>query len=271
MQRLRHNLKGIYTVWLRDILRFIREPARIAGSLGGPMLYLFVLGGGLSSSLGGLSIGAGGGGAPFDFRQFLFPGVLGMTVLFTSVFSAISIVWDREFGFLKEVMVAPISRTAVALGKIAGGSTQAMIQAAVVLALAPAIGVHLGVGQVFALLGLLLVVAAVLTTLGVVIAARQHSTEGFQFVMQFLVLPMFFLSGALFPLRNLPTWLSSLSTVDPLTYGVDALRRIALGATLPPQLLGEVVAHPLWLDLAILGGFGLALLIPAVWLFNLKD
>lgn len=271
MDTLRHNLKGIYTIWLRDLLRFVREPARIFGSLGGPLLYLFVLGGGLASSMGGL----GGAGAEsafgFDFRKFVFPGVLAMTVLFTAMFSAISIVWDREFGFLKEVLVAPVSRTAVALGKIAGGSTVAMIQAGVILFLAPLIGIRLSLGQIVTLLGLMLVLAAVLSALGVMIAARQYSTEGFQFLMQFLILPMFFLSGALFPLNDLPLWMEILSNVDPLTYGVDALRQVALEGSVPAQVLDFLVLHPIAVNLAVMAGFGLAFLIPAVWLFNIQD
>ncbi len=270
MKTLRHNLKGIYTIWLRDLIRFIREPSRIVGSLGGPLLYLFVLGGGLSSSMSGFSP-AGSRGMPFDFRKFLFPGVLAMTVLFTAVFSAISIVWDREFGFLKEVMVAPVSRIAVALGKIAGGSTVAMLQALIILALAPLINIRLSLSQILALIGLMLVLAAVLSALGVLVAARQRSTEGFQFIVQFLILPMFFLSGALFPLRNLPGWMTWLSRLDPVTYGVDALRRVALQGTVSPQVLENVVQHSLVLNLSVLAGYGIVFLIPAVWLFSLKD
>src|SRR5574341_244033 len=271
MVSLRHNLKGIYTIWLRDVLRFLRQPTRIVGSLGGPILYLFVLGGGLASSRGGAGAAAGASAAGFDFRQFMFPGILGMTVLFTAMFSAVSIVWDREFGFLKEVMVAPISRVAVALGKVAGGSTVALFQGTIILLLAPLIGVKLTLGQIATLIGLMLALAAAMTSMGVLIAARLRSIEGFQFIMQFLLMPLFFLSGALFPLRDVPLWMDWLAKGDPVTYGVDALRGVALSNTLPDVVLDQLVLHPILTNLAILAGFGLAFIIPAVWLFGKKD
>lgn len=274
MVSIRRNLKGIYTIWLRDLLRFIREPARIFGSLGGPILYLFVLGGGLASSMGG-GMGAAASQAPagfgFDFRQFVFPGVLAMTVLFTAMFSAVSIVWDREFGFLKEVMVAPVSRTAVALGKVIGGSTIAMLQGAIILLLAPLIGVKLTIAQIVTLLGLMLCLAAVMSALGVLIAARMRSTEGFQFLMQFIILPMFFLSGALFPLNDVPLWMEWLSNFDPVTYGVDALRNVALTGTVPGQILDQLILHPIAFNLGMMGVFTLAFLIPAIILFSKQD
>lgn len=267
MGSIGHNLKGIYTIWLREVLRFIREPTRVIGSLGGPLLFLFVLGGGLASSMPGM----GGATGDFDFRQFMFPGVLAMGVLFTAVFSGISIVWDREFGFLKEVLVAPVSRTAVALGKIAGGSTVAMFQGAIILFLGPLIGVKMTIGQIVTLLALMLVLAAVMSALGVMIAARQRSTEGFQFIVQFLVLPMFFLSGALFPLRDLPLWMEWLSNLDPVTYGVDAMRNVALSSTVAEQVLQTLILHPIGVNLLVLLGFGILFLIPAIWLFNIQD
>src|SRR5574341_802034 len=244
MVSLRHNLKGIYTIWLRDVLRFLRQPTRIVGSLGGPILYLFVLGGGLASSMGGAGAAAGASAAGFDFRQFMFPGILGMTVLFTAMFSAVSIVWDREFGFLKEVMVAPISRVAVALGKVAGGSTVALFQGTIILLLAPLIGVKLTLGQIATLIGLMLALAAAMTSMGVLIAA---------------------------PLRDVPLWMDWLAKGDPVTYGVDALRGVALSNTLPDVVLDQLVLHPILTNLAILAGFGLAFIIPAVWLFGKKD
>lgn len=265
MVTLRRNLKGIYTIWLRDLTRFVRDRSRIIGSLGGPVLYLFVLGGGLAPSMSSL------GGGTLDFRQFVFPGVLGMTVLFTSVFSAVSIVWDREFGFLKEVMVAPVSRTAVALGKVAGGSTAAMFQATIVLVLAPIIGVKLTLAQIVTLMGLMLVLAAVMTSLGILIAARQRSMEGFQLLMQFVLLPLFFLSGALFPLHGVPLWMEWVSQLDPMTYGVDAMRQVALRASVPAQYLAALSLHPIVTNLTIMVGFGVAFIVPAVWLFNKQD
>jgi ABC-2 type transport system permease protein len=265
MVSLRRNLKGIYTIWLRDVTRFIRDRARMIGSLGGPILYLFVLGGGLSPAMSDL------GGGFVDFRQFVFPGVLSMTVLFTSVFSAVSIVWDREFGFLKEVMVAPVSRTAVALGKVAGGSTSALFQGMIVLLFAPLIGIKLSWDQILILMGLMLVLAGVMTSLGILIAARQRSMEGFQLIMQFVMLPMYFLSGALFPLQGVPLWMEWLSNLDPVTYGVDPMRQIILRETVPAEFLEMLSLHPIAIDVGILLGFGLLFIVPAVWLFGKQD
>jgi len=163
-----------------------------------------------------------------NYMQFLFPGTLAMTILFTSMFTGTSIVWDREFGFLKEVLVAPIGRTAVALGKILGGSTVAMLQGTLMLIFAPLVGVPLTIGLVVRLWLLMFVIAFALTALGVTIAANMRSMEGFQMIMNFLNVPLLFLSGAFFPLRNLPAWLAALVRVNPFTYAVDALRQVVL-------------------------------------------
>lgn len=265
MNGLRRNCKGAYTIWYRDVLRFLRDRTRIFGSLGMPLLYLFVFGNGLAPAISGL------GGGAVDFKQFMYPGILGMVVLFTSVFSAVSIVWDREFGFLKEVMVSPVSRTAVALGKVAGGATVAMFQGAIVLVLAPIIGLPLSFSQIVVLLGLMLFLAVTMSSLGILIAARQRTMEGFQVIMQFLIMPLFFLSGALFPLRRIPLWLEWLAKVDPVTYGVDPLRQVVLRGSVGTEVLRALSLHPIATDLAILGLLGLAFLVPAVWLFGRQD
>lgn len=265
MFSLRRELKGAYTIWYRDVIRFLRDRARIISSLGQPLLFLFVFGSGLAPAMSGL------GGGRLDFTQFLFPGILSMTVLFTSVFSAVSIVWDREFGFLKEVMVAPVSRVAVALGKVAGGSTVAMLQGALILILAPLIGIRLSWGQLIVLVGLMLLLAAVMTSFGILIAARQRTMEGFHMIMQFLLMPMFFLSGAFFPLRDVPLWMEWLAKVNPVTYGVDPMRQVALRESIPAQVLEMLRLHPIATDLAIMAGFGLLFIVPAVWLFSKQD
>ncbi len=262
---LRRELKGVYTIWFRDVLRFVRDRARVVASLAQPLLFLFVLGYGLAPSVSTLAAGN------LSFTQFVFPGILGMTVLFTAIFSAVSIVWDREFGFLKAVMVAPVSRTAVALGKVAGGSTVAILQAVIILLLAPAIGIWLAWDQYLLLLGLMLLLAAVMTSFGILVAARQRTIESFQVIMNFLLLPMFFLSGALFPLVDAPGWMKVLATIDPVTYGVDALRQVALRSSVPPEFLQTIILHPLLMDVAILVGFGVLFLVPAIWLFGRQD
>lgn len=226
---LQRNLKAIGIIWYREILRYIRDWTRVITSLMQPLMFLFIFGAGLSGSLNFASSQLPAG-AQLDFQTFLFPGVLSMTVLFTAIFSAVSIVWDREFGFLREVLVAPISRTSVVLGKAFGGSTIAMLQGTIMLIFAPLIGVKLSVGLVVVLMLEMLLLAFTLTSLGIVIASRMKSMEGFQMIMQFLLMPMFFLSGALFPLRNLPGWLSFLTKLDPVTYGVAPLRQAVLSS-----------------------------------------
>ncbi|NLG50375.1 MAG: ABC transporter permease [Chloroflexi bacterium] len=263
---MQRDLRGIYTIWYRDVLRFVRDRVRIVASLAQPALYLFVFGAGLAPA-----ISAGLGGGQIDFTQFVFPGILAMAVLFTSIFSAISIVWDREFGFLKEVMVAPVSRTAVALGKVAGGSTVAVFQGSLVLIFAPVLGISLSVGQILLIIALMLLLAAMMTALGILVAVRQRTLEGFQVLMNFLVLPMFFLSGAFFPLNSAPTWLRTLSRLDPMAYGVDALRQVVLGQNVSEAALQELRVFPIGFDVAIMAGLTVLFLTPAVWLFSRQD
>ncbi len=262
---MRRHLKGLYTIWYRDVLRFSRDRSRIIGSLAQPLLFLFIFGAGLSPTMTGLAQGQ------LDFQSFLFPGIIAMAVLFTAVFSAVSIVWDRQFGFLKEVLVAPISRIVVALGKVAGGSTVAMFQGAIILLLAPLIGVHLSLDQIVVLLALMLLTAATMTSLGVLMASRMRSMEGFHLIMNFTLMPMFFLSGAFFPVQGVPLWLEWLARVDPMTYGVDPIRQVALRGSVPDFVLEMVRLHPIATDVVLLALFWLAFLVPAVWAFNRTD
>ena len=261
----KRHIKGAYTIWYRDFIRLRRDRIRIIASLGQPLLFLFVFGTGLAPAMSGL------GGGHIDFRQFIFPGILSMTILFTSIFSAVSIVWDREFGFLKEVMVAPVSRTAVALGKVAGGATVGLFQGIIVLLMAPIIGVHLSLDQVIVLLALMLLLAAVMTSFGILIAARMRSMEGFQMMMQFLLMPMFFLSGAFFPLNNVPLWLELLGRVDPVSYAVDPFRQVILSKTVPHKILAAITLHPIIVDVVVLFGLGALFVVPAVWLFGKQE
>ena len=262
MNNIKRNIRGAYTIWYRDVVRFKRDRVRMFSSLGMPVVYLFVFGSGLSPAMAEM------GGGRIDFKQFMFPGVLTMTVLFTSVFSAVSIVWDREFGFLKEVMVAPVSRVAVALGKVAGGSTVSLFQGLIVLLLAPVLGVDLSISQIVTLIGLMILLAVMMTALGILIAARQTSMEGFHMMMNFVLLPMFFLSGAFFPLRGVPIWMELLSKLDPVTYGVDPLRQVSLRALVPPDLMHTIALNPLTYNVIIMVSFAILFLIPAVWLFG---
>jgi ABC-2 type transport system permease protein len=229
MPWLRANARGIYTIWYRDVLRFWRDRSRIIASLGQPVLFLLIFGNALGTLVGTAARGSFGGAA--SYVLFLYPGVVSMAVLFTGVFSAMSIVWDREFGFLREVLVAPVSRNAVAIGKALGGSTQAVFQGCIVLLLAPLAGVTLTPLLVAQMLLLMFVLAFAMTSLGIVVASRMRTMEGFGVVVNLLMMPLFFLSGALFPLQGIPQWLKVLTRLDPATYGVDPLRRIVLLST----------------------------------------
>ncbi len=271
--------QAVYIIWYRDVLRFWRDRTRLFASLAQPLLYLLIFGVGLSSALGKGSFAGRGIPASFNYTQFVYPGILGMAVLFTAIFSAMSVVWDREFGFLREILVAPISRSAVALGKALGGATQATLQGVIMLVFAPLVGVHLTVAAVLELIGLLFILAFSLTCFGVAISARMRTMQGFQVVMNFLMMPMFFLSGSLFPLSGLPDWLTVLTRFDPVAYGIAPIRWAVLGASGLPQ---RVVDHfsavtigsyqvPVWLDVAILLGFGAGMLGVAMRSFRHRD
>lgn len=258
-------LRGAYTIWFRDILRFSRDRARLISSIGQPLLFLLLFGGGFTAAISDL------GGGEVNYTQFLFPGILAMTVLFTSVFSAVSIVWDREFGLLKEVMVAPVSRVAVAVGKVAGGSTVALLQGLVILLLAPLLGISLAPMQIVSIIGILLLLAFMMTSLGLLFAARQESMEGFHMIMNFVLLPMFFLSGAFFPLQGVPAWMHVLAAIDPVTYGVDPLRQIVLQGVLSEAALSQIALRPIAVNAALMALLAVGFLLPGVWLFSKQD
>jgi ABC-2 type transport system permease protein len=203
----------------------MRERSRIIAMLSQPLIYLLIVGQGIAS---GLSLNQAPG---MGYLLFMYPGIIGMSVLLTSIVSGISIIWDREFGFLKEVLVAPVPRWAVAVGKILGGATVAMTQAVILIALAPFIGVGLSLLVALEMLAVCFLISLAITGLGVFIAVPMRSMQGFQMVMNFLVMPLYFLSGAMFPVSSAPTWMRILMSIDPLTYGVDGLRIIVFSAT----------------------------------------
>jgi ABC-2 type transport system permease protein len=215
----RDDLRATKMVWKRELIRYFRNRIRIVTSLAQPVLFLLVLGSGLSS------IVRAGSGPHVDFKTFMFPGVIAMTILFTAIFSAVSIVWDREFGFLREMLVAPIRRGALVTGKTLGGASVATLQGVIMLLLAPLVHVPWSPVLLIELLALMAMCAAMLTSIGVLAASRMQQVESFQVVMQLFVLPMFFLSGAVFPLSGIPGWLEALTKIDPLSYIVDPMRR----------------------------------------------
>jgi ABC-2 type transport system permease protein len=267
------TLRAIYIIWYRDIIRFLRDRFRLVASLSQPLLYLVIFGTGLSSALGGR-----GGGLGFDYKQFLYGGVIGMSILFIAIFSGMSIVWDREFGFLKEVLVAPINRSAVAIGKTLGGATQAFVQGLILLVLSPVAGVKLTPLGVLELLPLMFLLGFSLSAMGVALASRMRSMQGFQGVMNFLMMPLFFLSGALFPLAGLPGWMTVLTRLDPVAYGVDPIRRVVLessgvrAATID-RLSMTLFDHPvaIWQDAGLVLAFGLVMLAIAIANFRVRD
>ena len=215
----------IYTIWLREFKIFSREKVRLIAGAGQPLIYLAVLGNGLTS---GARLTATG---HIDYLKYMYPGVIGMSILFTSIFSALSIIWDREFGFLKEVLVAPVPRWGVAIGKSLGGSTVSMVQCVILIAIAPLVGISLTVAMVIKLLGLAFLMSFAVTSLGVVIASRMQSMQSFQMVMNFMIMPLYFLSGAMFPMASAPVWMKTLMAADPLVYGVDGIRNVVFSDT----------------------------------------
>jgi len=232
------ELEGIYAVWLREFRVYLREKERAISSIVSPLLWLFAFGTGLGASV---TI------AGVNYQLFIFPGIIAMTLMFTSIFYGMYVIWDRKLDFLKEVLVAPISRRNVFIGKMLGGVTDAMIQVAVLLILAALLGIPITPYGALMALPAMLLITICMTSIGLFFGAVFSSFESFQLVMQFVLWPLFFFSGALFPLENLPGWLASLTYFDPLTYGVDAMRGVMLG-------MGKM---PLEVDLLVLGVFTL--------------
>ena len=238
---LRQDLRAISIVWRRELIRFKSDRLRAITSLVQPVLFLFVLGTGLSALASrGLPQG-------IDFRTFIYPGVLAMSVLFTAIFAAASIVWDREFGFLREMLVAPVSRSAIVIGKCLGGATVATFQGIVILALAGLAHVPYDLGLFLTVIGELLLLSFTLTAFGVMMAARIKQIQAFMALTQMLVMPLFFLSGALYPLNGLPAWLTVLTRLDPLTYIVSPMRHAVFShLNIPPGVVGTLVPGVTW-------------------------
>jgi daunorubicin resistance ABC transporter membrane protein len=238
---LRQDLRAISIVWRRELIRFRSDRLRAVTSLVQPVLFLLVLGTGLSS-LAGRGLPSG-----IDFKTFIYPGVLAMSVLFTAIFAAASIVWDREFGFLREMLVAPVSRSALVIGKCLGGATVATFQGLMILVLAGVAHVPYDLGLFLTLIGELLLLSFTLTAFGVMMAARIKQIQAFMALTQMLVMPLFFLSGALYPLNGLPAWLTVLTRVDPLTYIVSPMRHAVFShLNIPPLALHTIAPGVTW-------------------------
>jgi ABC-2 type transport system permease protein len=247
---------AIYVLWLRELKRLLRAKSRLIGTLLMPLFFLGFLGFGFQrSTIPGVPVGIG-------YSVFLIPGILGMSILFSSTFAGLSVIWDREFGFLKEIMVAPVNRVSIVLGRIAGGITTSLFQALVILLVSILLGFRPENWLMLpsALLFMVLI-SMTFIGLGLAFASRMRDMQGFNLVMNFVIFPLFFLSGALFPLDSFPSWLRILSRLDPLSYGVDGLRAALLGK-------GEL---PLLLDLGILSACALLAVVIGAWSFEKSE
>src|ERR1700709_2803387 len=267
------ELRAIRIVWRRELIRFRSDRLRIVTSLVQPLLFLFVLGSGLQTV-------ASAGTHGVDLKTFIYPGVLCIAVMFTAMFSAASIVWDREFGFLREMMVAPIRRSSIVVGKVLGGATVASLQGLILLALAWAVHVPYSVTLVLGVFALQLLLAFSITAFGVMIAARITQIQSFMGVMQMIVTPMFFISGALFPAGNLPGWLAVLNRLDPITYAVVPVRTLlfnhldlsaAANQALNPAITWFGWAVPIALQIFTVFALGMLMLGIAIAEFNAGD
>ncbi len=236
---IRSDLNAIYVIVAREFIKFTRERGRLISTLARPLIWLFLVGGGMSRMV------SPDMGVPYI--QFIFPGIIGMTILFSSIFSSISIIWDKEFGFMKEMLVAPVSRLSIVVGKALSGTAVSTIQALIILLLFPIIGLKLGIVQVLLILCIAVILSFCLSTLGILIATFYENFESFSVIMNFIVMPMFFLSGAMYPVKRLPHALGLFTRVNPLTYGIDALKYMVL-----PEKGALSQDFPLSLDITVI-------------------
>jgi ABC-2 type transport system permease protein len=243
------ELEGFYALWYREIKVFTREKSRIVSSLFTPLLWIVVFGGGLGSAVSLAGV---------NYQVFIFPGIIAMTILFSSVFFGLYIVWDKKIDFFKEVLVAPLSRTTIFAGKMVGGTIDALIQGCAMLVLGLVLGINYTILRVLFSFVFMFVLASALVSLGLIIGSNMESVEGFQLIISFLVFPMFFFSGALFPLKNLPAYLRIFTMLDPVTYAVDGLRGLLLGSS---QL-------PIALNLFVLAAFAVVMIGIGTWSFK---
>jgi ABC-2 type transport system permease protein len=251
------ELRGFYTLWLREVKRYLRDRTRIVSSFVQPLLWLLIFGVGIGASLRAVPVPG------LTYQQLIFPGIVGQTLLFTSMFMGISVIWDKEFGFMKEILVAPVSRFSIFLGKMVGDSTDALIQGVIVLFLGLALGIGINPVTFLACLPVMLLITFGLVSIGLTIASFMGSLESFGAIQSFINLPLFFLSGALFQIQSLPDWMQTAARLNPLTYGVDALRLILLGGAWQPYAV-----QPLLVDIGVIVGFDVIMIIVGTWAFG---
>jgi len=238
------EVEAIYRIWLRELIRYTRDKGRLASSFVQPLLFLAIFGGGFAFvKLGDI-----------NYQSFLFPGIVAMSLVTISISSGISVIWDREFGFLKEILVAPVSRTSIFIGKALGGCTTALIQGLIILSLSFLIGIPLAAHSFLMSVVIMLITSLGIVSLGLIIASIVETFESFGVIMNFLIFPLIFLSGALFPLAEAPQWLRDVSYVNPLTYGVESLRNVIIGVSFIPFSTSFTVISLFSLAAILIGG-----------------
>jgi ABC-2 type transport system permease protein len=246
----------IYVLWLREMKRFVRAKSRIVGALAMPLFFMAFLGMGFNR------MAVPGMTRDVNYMRFLVPGMIGMSLLFSSTFAGLSVLWDREFGFLKEIMVAPVSRVSIVIGRIAGGITTGMLQCLAILLISMLLGFAVGGAGAFLLAMLfMLLIATTFIGMGLIFASKMKDMQGFSIVMNFVIFPIFFLSGAVYPLKNLPALVRVLSYADPLTYGIDGLRGSLIGVSL----------WPLSFNLAVMAAFSLLMVSLGAYFFETSE
>ncbi|MCD6219592.1 ABC transporter permease [Candidatus Calescamantes bacterium] len=244
------NRTAIYVLWLREMKRFMRAKSRVLGMISRPLFFLIFLG------LGFRKIPITELTGNIDYIEFLVPGIIGMAMLFSSVSAGISLLWDREFGFLKEIMVAPVSRISIVLGRIAGGTTTGLIQSLLILFVSFLMGFKLrGIFPLLSSIIFMVLIAITFIGLGLIFASKMKDIHGFGVIMNFIIFPLFFLSGALFPLKNLPKWIQYVSYTNPLTYGVDGLRGVLTGVSSWPPIFNLVICIGFSTVMVLLGAY----------------
>ena len=258
--------RGTWVVAYRELLRFVNERSRLIGSFAQPLIFLVIFGAGFGNMIGSLAPGV-------DFIQFMYPGIIAMGVLTTSLFAGVSVVWDREFGFLRELLVAPLGRTGIVLGKAVGACVVAVLQVSLMLIIAPIVGLSLDFAMVARLIPIVFVLSIALSGLGILVASFMRSQQGFQLLIQLLIFPLIFLAGVFFPVNQAPGWLQVLSKFNPLTYGVDAIRQVFLGdqaaAALGVTVFGHIMTGAE--EVALMAAFAVILLGSAVWAFRRQE
>jgi ABC-2 type transport system permease protein len=243
-------MEGILAIWQRDLTKFFRDKARLFGSFTMPILFLLIFGGGMSGTMESMmSAGLGEEAGNFNYVEFVFPGIVAMTLLMTSVFSALSIIEDKDFGYMKEILVSPISRVSIAVGKMAGAATVATIQGVILFLLIPLLGLSYDFTALLQVIPFMFLFACALSGLGLLFASVIRSTQGFQMTVQILVMPMIFLSGALFPVNNMPAWMDVIVKVNPVTYGVDVMKKIMIDV----DTLSPAVVEAMGLNITVFG------------------